>query len=71
MSLHVHAMSYQSCSTLSDPMDYSLPESTVPGIPPGENVGADCHAFLQDILQSSIKPSSLMSSALGRQIPCY
>ena len=39
----------QSCLTLCDPMDYSLPGSSVHGDFPGKNTGVDCHAFLQGI----------------------
>ena len=39
----------QSCLTLSDPMDCSLPGSSVPGDSPGKNTGVDCHALLQGI----------------------
>ena len=45
----------QSCPTLCDPMDYSLPGSSrvllLPGFrpwnPPGESTGVGCHLFLQ------------------------
>ena len=39
----------QSCLTLCDPMDYSLPGSSVHGIFPGKNTGVDCHFRLQGI----------------------
>ena len=39
----------QSCLTLFDPMDYSLPGSTVHGDSPGKNNGVGCHALLQGI----------------------
>ena len=38
-----------SCPTLCDPMDYSLPGSSVHGDSPGKNSGVDCHALLQGI----------------------
>ena len=38
----------QSCPTLCDPMDCSLPGSSVHGIP-GKNTGVGCHALLQGI----------------------
>ena len=38
----------QSCLT-HDPMDYSLPGSSVHGDSPGENIGVGCHALLQGI----------------------
>ena len=37
----------QSCLTLGDPMDCSLPGSSVHGDSPGKNTGVGCHALLQ------------------------
>ena len=37
----------QSCPTLSDPMDCSLPGSSVHGIFPGESTGVGCHCLLR------------------------
>ena len=37
----------QSCPTLCDPMDCSLPDSSVHGHFPGKNTGMGCHALLQ------------------------
>ena len=39
----------QSCLTLCDSMDCSLPGSSVLGDSPGKNIGVGCHAFLQGI----------------------
>ena len=39
----------QSCSTLCDPMGYSLPGSSVHGDSPGKNSGMGCHGLLQGI----------------------
>ena len=39
----------QSCLTLCDLMDCSLPGSSVPGDSPGKNTGVGCHALLQDL----------------------
>ena len=36
----------QSCLTLCDPMDCSLPGSSVHGDSPGKNTGVGCHALL-------------------------
>ena len=33
----------QSCPTLFDPMDCSLPGSSIHGIFPGKNTGVSCH----------------------------
>ena len=45
----MHAKSLQLCLTLYDPMDCSLPGSSVCGDFPGKNTGVGCHAFLQGI----------------------
>ena len=37
----------QSCPTLCDPMDCSLPGSSVHGDSPSKNTGVGCHALLQ------------------------
>ena len=39
----------QSCPTLCDPMDCSLPGSSVQGDSPGKNTGVGCCALLQGI----------------------
>ena len=39
----------QSCPTLCDPMDCSLPGSSVHEIFPGKSTGVDCHFLLQGI----------------------
>ena len=39
----------QSCPTRCDPMDCSLPGSSVLGDSPGQNTGVSCHALLQGI----------------------
>ena len=39
----------QSCPTLCNPMDCSLPGSSVHGDSPGKNTGVSCHALLQGI----------------------
>ena len=39
----------QSCPILCDPMDCSLPGSSVYGDSPGKNTGVDCHALLQGV----------------------
>ena len=42
-----HAKLLQSCQTLCDPMDCSLPGSSVHGDSPDKNSGVGCHALLQ------------------------
>ena len=39
----------QSCLTLCDSMNCSLPDSSLHGDPPGKNTGVGCHALLQGI----------------------
>ena len=49
----------QSCPTLCDPMDCSLPGSSVHGDSPGKNIGVGCHALLQENLPNpGIEPRS-------------
>ena len=45
----------QSCLTLSDPMDCSLPVSSTQGIFPGKSTGVGCHCLLHLRLQGSSK----------------
>ena len=42
----------QSCLTLCDPMDCSLPGSSVYGIFLGKGTGVGCHAILQGIFSA-------------------
>ena len=49
----------QSCLTLCDPMDYSLPGSSVHGDSPGNNTGVGCHALLQGIFPTQGSNPSL------------
>ena len=48
-SNEVKVLVTQSCLTLGDPMDCSLPGSSVHGDSPGKNAGLGCHAVLQGI----------------------
>ena len=55
----------KSCPTLCEPMDCSLPGSSVHGIFPGKNTGVGCHFLLQGIfLTQELNPGLLH----GRQI---
>ena len=45
----MHAESLQSCLTLCDPVDCSLPGSPIYGDSPGKNTGVGCHDLLQGI----------------------
>ena len=58
-----HAQLPQYCLTLCDPMDNSLPGSSVHGILPGKNTGVGCHALLQGIFLtqgSNLSPLCLL-----------
>ena len=63
----------KSCLTLWDPMDCSLPGSSVHGDSPGMNTGVDCHALLQGIspIQGSNKSRSpeLQADSLQSESP--
>ena len=50
----------QSCPTLWDPMDCSLPGSSVHGDSPGKNTGVGCHALLQGIFPTQGSNSGLL-----------
>ena len=47
--LFMQADSLQSCPTLCDPMDCSMPGFSVYGDSPGKNTGVGYHALLQGI----------------------
>ena len=60
----MHAKSLQSCLTLCNPMDCSLPGSFVHGIP-GKNTGVNCLVILQrNLPDPGTEPSPLVSPAL-------
>ena len=61
----MHAQLLQSCPTLSDPMNCSLPSSSVHRILPGKNPGVGCHALLQGIF---LTQGSNLALLHGRQI---
>ena len=48
-NVYTHAELLQSCPTLSNPVDCSLPGSSVHGDSPGKNIGVGCQAHLQGI----------------------
>ena len=47
--VYVLCLVVQSCPTLCDPMNCSLPAFSVGGDSPGKNTGVGCHALLQGI----------------------
>ena len=50
----------QSCPTLCDPVDCSLPGFSVHGDSPGKNTGVGCHALLQGIFPTRGSNPSLL-----------
>ena len=55
-----HAVLTQLCQMLSDPIDCSLPGSSVYGIFLGKNTGVGCHALLQGIFPTQGSSSHLL-----------
>ena len=60
-----HAESLQSCPTLCDPMDYSLPGFSVHGIPHAIKLEWVAISYSGDLPDPGIKPTSLMFPALA------
>ena len=58
----------QSCLTLCNPMDYSLPGSSVHKDSPGKNTGVGGHALLQEIFLTQGSYSGLLWLPPCRQI---
>ena len=61
----MHILSHFSCVRLCNPMDCSLPDSSVHGDSPGKNTRVGCHALLQGIFLTQGSNMCLMSSALA------
>ena len=57
----------QSCPTLSDPMDCSLPGFSIHGIFPGKSTGVGCHYLLQ-IASAGDARDTLMIPGSGRSL---
>ena len=60
MYVYVSAKSLQSRLTLCDPIDHSLPGSSVHGDSPGKNTGVGCHALQQGIFLTQGSNLSLL-----------
>ena len=60
-----YAKSLQSCPTLCDPMDYSLPGSSIHGASPGKNTRVGYHTLLQGIFLTQAISASLIFLALA------
>ena len=61
-------LSHFSCVWLCDPMDYSLPCSSVHGDFPGKNSGVGYHALLQGIIPTQGSTCISHISRIGRQV---
>ena len=59
-SAYMHAKLLQSCPTLCNPMDCSLPGSSVYGDFPGKNTGMGCHTLLQGIFLTQVSNTQLL-----------
>ena len=59
----------QLCPTLCDPMDCSLPGSSVRGDSPGQNTGVGCHALLQVIFPTQGLNPGLPNPGIGPRFP--
>ena len=55
----------QSCLTLFDPMNYSLPGFSVYGDSPGKNTGVGCHALLQGTFPTQISHTAGYGSTIA------
>ena len=63
----MHTKSLQSCLTLCDPMNCSLPGSSVHGVSPGKNTGVGCHALFQEIFPTQGSNLCLLCLLCWRQ----
>ena len=60
----------QSCLTLCDPMDCSLPGSSIHGIFPGKIIGVGCYFLLQEIfITQGLNPCLHTSCTAGGSLP--
>ena len=60
MLVRVQMLVTQSCPTLCNPMDCSLPGSSAHGDSPGKNTRVGCHTLLQGIFQTQGSNPSLL-----------
>ena len=62
----------QLCPTLCDPMDCSLPDSSVDGASPGKNTRVGCHSLLQGLVsQGSLKVENKIKLGKGLMYSWY
>ena len=69
-------LNLQTCTVLShlavsdcDPMDCSLPDSSVHGDSPGKNTRMGCHALLKGIFPTQGRSPSLQADSLPTETP--
>ena len=55
----------QLCLTLCNPMNCSLPDSSVHGDSPGKNTGVGCHFLLQGIFPTQVSIPRLLYWQVG------
>ena len=68
LRLCIYAKSLQSCPTLCDPMDRSLPDSSVPTCFQARINGVGCQTLLQGIFQTQGLNPRLLCLLIGRQV---
>ena len=66
----IHAKSLQSCPTLCDPTDGSLPGSPNPWDSPGKNTGMGCHFLLQSMKVESESEVAQSCPTLSDPVDC-
>ena len=64
----MRAKSLQSCLTLCDPMDCSIPGSFCPGNSPGKNAGVGCPTLLQGIFPTQELNPCFLGLLTGRWV---
>ena len=69
--ISVCAKSRQSCPTLCDPLDCSLPGPSVLGDSPDKNTGVGCHAFLHISISIYSFPDDGLSQDIKYSSLCY
>ena len=65
IELFMHCVHAQSCPTLCNPMNCSLPDSSVHGIFPGKNTKVVSISYSGDLPNPGMEPASLASPALA------
>ena len=68
MYIYFMCLVAQLCLTLCDPVDCSLPGSSVHGDSPGKNTGVGCHGLLQGIFLTQGSDPRLYVTCVNRQV---